>query len=84
MQLGVVEILGNLASLRLPFIGVLGFVNFLLFLYLLHYIFRSMRVVYGEGRSRTAVKFIAITLIYLVLLGVTMLAGLVYSMLQLA
>jgi hypothetical protein len=84
MQLGVVEILGNLASLRLPFIGVLGFVNFLLFLYLLHYIFRSMRVVYGEGRLETTLKFVAITLIYLVLLGVTMLAGMVYSMLQLA
>jgi hypothetical protein len=63
---------------------VLGLVNFLLFLYLLHYIFRSMRVVYGEGRLETTLKFVAITLIYLVLLGVTMLAGMVYSMLQLA
>lgn len=84
VQLGVVEILGNLAKLRIPFIGVLGLVNFLLFLYLLHYIFRSMRVVYGEGRLETTLKFVAITLIYLVLLGVTMLAGMVYSMLQLA
>jgi len=83
LQLSVVEILGNLANLRLPFVGLLGLVNFLLFLYLLYYIFRSMRVVYGEGRLRTTLKFIAVTIIYLVLLSATMLAGMVYSMLQL-
>jgi hypothetical protein len=43
-----------------------------------------MRVVYGEGRLQTSLKFAAIAVIYLVLLGLTMLAGLVYSMLQLA
>ena len=70
--------------LKVPFIGVLGFVNFLLFLYLFHYIYRSMRVVYGEGRVKTAVKFIALVSIYFLLLGVTMLAGLLYSVLSLS
>jgi hypothetical protein len=42
-----------------------------------------MRVVYGEGRTRTALKFVAISTLYFVLLGVTMFAGLTYSVLSL-
>jgi len=80
----VTQIVSAIASLKLPFIGVLGFVNFLLFLYLLHYIYRSMRVVYGEGRLKTAFKFIALASIYFLVLGITMMAGLVYSVLSLS
>ena len=80
----VTQIVSAIASLKLPFIGVLGFVNFLLFLYLLHYIYRSMRVVYGEGQLKTAFKFIALASIYFLVLGITMMAGLVYSVLSLS
>lgn len=80
----VTQIVSAIASLKLPFIGVLGFVNFLLFLYLLHYVYRSMRVVYGEGRLRTGFKFIALASIYFLVLGITMMAGLVYSVLSLS
>jgi hypothetical protein len=43
-----------------------------------------MRVVYGESRLRTLLKFTAVGTIYFVLLGVTMLAGFVYTALTLA
>jgi hypothetical protein len=78
------QIVSAIAVLKLPFIGVLGFINFLLFLYLFHYIYRSMRAVYGEGRARTAIKFTALVSIYFLLLGITMMAGLVYSVLSLS
>lgn len=55
-----------------------------LLLWLVWYLFRSMRVVYGEGRGRTLGKFLALGLLYLLLLGATMASGLLYSLLQLA
>jgi hypothetical protein len=78
------QVLSAGARLKLPFIGILGLVNFLLFLYLFYYIYRSMRVVYGEGRLKTAFKFIALVSIYFLLLGITMMAGLAYSVLSLS
>jgi hypothetical protein len=42
-----------------------------------------MRVVYGDGRALTAVKFVSIATIYFVLLGVTFAVGLVYTALSL-
>ncbi len=83
LLIGVSEILSAVSDLRIPFIGILGFVNFLLFVYLPYYVFRSMRIVYGEGRLKTTLKFLSIGTIYLLLLGVTMMAGLVYAMLTL-
>jgi hypothetical protein len=80
----VTQIVSAITQLQLPFIGVLGFVNFLLFIYLLYYIYRSMRVVYGEGRLKTTLKFIALVSVYFLLLGITMMAGLVYSVLSLS
>ena len=47
------------------------------------YLFRAMRVVYGNGRALTAFKFLAISLLYFVLLGVTFAAGMIYSILSL-
>jgi hypothetical protein len=84
LLLGVMEILGAFAALSAPFAAVSGLVNFLLFLYLSWYVFRSMRVVYGEGRLKTSLKFIVLVVIYFTLLGITMMAGLVYSMLSLS
>jgi hypothetical protein len=81
--LGIIEILNVTASLSAPFAAVSGLVNFLLVIYLSWYVFRSMRVVYGEARLKTSLKFFVLVLIYFTLLGITMLAGLVYSMLSL-
>ena len=83
LLIGVSEILSAISDMKFPFAGILGFVNFLLFVYLPYYVFRSMRVVYGEGRFKTTLKFMSIGTIYFVLLGVTMMAGLVYAMLTL-
>ena len=79
----VTTALNALSNLKFPLIGLLNFIMFLLFIYLIYYLFRSMRVVYGEGRLRTALKFIALGTIYFALLGVTMVAGLVYTALAL-
>jgi len=75
--------LNALATIRLPLFGLFSMLNFLLFMYLPYYVFRSMRVVYGEGRLKTGLKFSALLAIYLLLLGITMLAGLVYAALVL-
>jgi hypothetical protein len=80
----VSTILDAIMGLKLPFVGVLGFVNFLLYIYLFWYVYKSMRVVYGEGRFKTLLKYFTIATIYVVLLGVTMLAGLVYTMIGLS
>jgi hypothetical protein len=84
LLIAVTEIFSTIADLKIPYIGILGFVTFLLFVYLPYYVFRSMRVVYGEGRFKTTLKFLALGTIYFLLLGITMLAGLVYAMLTLA
>jgi hypothetical protein len=73
-----------LSTIDLPLFGLFGFITFLLFACLPYYVFRSMRVVYGEGRLKTSLKFAALAAIYFVLLGVTMLSGFVYSALALA
>jgi hypothetical protein len=84
LLIGVSQLLIALSDLTLPFSGVLGFVNFLLYVYLLWYVYRSMRVVYGEGRFKTLLKYFTIGALYVGLLAVTMLAGLVYTMLGLS
>jgi uncharacterized protein DUF3667/uncharacterized protein DUF4286 len=83
LLIGVMEIASAMAAIKLPLMGLFGFVNFLLLLYLPWYIFRSMRVVYGEGRLRTSFKFFMLVTIYFTLLGITIMAGLVYSVLSL-
>ena len=76
--------LGALSAIDLPMFGVFGFAEFLLFLYLPYYVYRSMRVVYGDGRWKTVSKLLAIGTIYFLLLGVTMLGGFIYTALSLA
>ncbi len=80
----VTQIIDALTNLKVPYIGAIGFLNLLLFGYLFYYVFRSMRVVYGEGRIRTTLKFTALLAIYFVLLFITMMAGLLYSVLSLS
>jgi hypothetical protein len=84
LLLGVVDILNALMVATLSLANASGFLNFLLFLYLSWYVFRAMRVVYGEGRLKTSLKFFVLAVIYFTLLGITMMAGLVYSMLSLS
>jgi hypothetical protein len=73
-----------LSTIELPLFGFFSFLTFILYAYLPYYVFRSMRVVYGESRLRTLLKFTALGTIYFILLGVTMLAGFVYTALALA
>ncbi len=84
LLLGVTSILIAISDLKFPLAGIPGFAAFILYCYLPYYVFRSMRVVYAEGRFKTLLKFAAISLIYFVLLGATMLAGLLYTMYQLS
>ncbi len=80
LLLGVTAILNEIAELQFPLASAIGFLMFALWCWLPWYVYRSMRVVYGNGRALTLLKFFAISLIYFVLLGVTMLAGLLYTM----
>jgi hypothetical protein len=74
----------TLSTIELPLFGFFSFLTFILYAYLPYYVFRSMRVVYGESRLRTLLKFTALATIYFILLGVTMVAGFVYTALALA
>jgi Protein of unknown function (DUF3667)/Domain of unknown function (DUF4286) len=80
LVLAVTAVLNEIAEFEFPLSGVLYFVMFLLWCWLPYYVYRSMRVVYGNGRALTLLKFFTISTIYFVLLGITMLAGLIYTM----
>ncbi len=84
LLIAVTQLLSAIAGLKVPLVGLLNLVSSLLYLYLIYYVFRSMRVVYAEGRLKTTLKFVALSSIYFVLLGITMLAGLAYAMLSLS
>jgi hypothetical protein len=84
LLIGSSQVLDVVSELKLPLVGVLDLVNFLLYVYLFWYVYRSMRVVYGEGRFKTLLKYFTIGTLYVVLLAVTMMAGLVYTMVGLA
>jgi hypothetical protein len=83
LTLSATAVINALMTLELPGIGLLGLVTFALILYLPWYVVRAMRVVYGDGRLRTDVKFAVMSVIYFSLLGVTMLGGLLYSAISL-
>ena len=84
LLLAATSILNAMPAVGLPLLGLPELAQFLLFAYLAYYLFRSMRIVYAEGRLVTAAKFTALTMIYFVLLGITMLAGFVYTALMLS
>lgn len=77
------SLVDTVIRLDVPGVGVLRILNLALMLYLPWYVYRAMRSVYGESRWRTAVKLAAIGSVYFVLLGFTMILGLVYSLLSL-
>lgn len=77
------SLVGALERSGVPGGSLLGVLTLLMVAYVPYYVFRAMRVVYGNGRALTFVKFAALGTIYFVLLGVTLLAGIVYSLLSL-
>jgi len=83
LLLSVKSVIDALMTVELPGVGLLGLVVLALMAYLPWYVFRAMRVVYGEGRLRTSLKFGAMSLTYFVLLAVTMLGGMLYSAMSL-
>jgi hypothetical protein len=84
LLLGFTAILNELAELEFPLAGVLNLVMFLLWCWMPWYVYRSMRVVYGNGRALTLLKFFTLSVIYFMLLGVTMMGGLLFTMYQIS
>jgi hypothetical protein len=83
LYLAASSLVGSLNRTGLPGTGLLGVVSAALTAYLAWYVYRAMRVVYGNGRLLTGLKYAAIGSIYFTLLGLTMAVGIVYSMLSL-
>jgi uncharacterized protein DUF3667 len=75
LVLGVVLLLGKLA----PDIPALGFA---IFLYFTWYAYRSMRVVYGQGRMLTVSKLALLAFFYLVFASLLLAATSIYSILM--
>ena len=83
LALTLLSVVAAIMRLDLPLVGVLDLVNLVMTFYIPYYVFRVMRTVYGESRARTAFKFAAISLLYFTLLVITVIVGVVYSMLSL-
>jgi hypothetical protein len=84
LLIGASQVLSAISALTVPLSDALDFVNFLLYVFLFWYVYKSMRVVYGEGRFKTLLKYFAIGTAYFLLLGVTVMAGLVYTIVGLS
>jgi hypothetical protein len=80
LLLAVTAILNEITELRFPGAGALKVVMFLLWCWLPYYVYRSMRVVYGNGRTLTLLKYFTISTIYFVLLFITMMGGLLFTL----
>jgi hypothetical protein len=77
------SLVNAVTQLELPLVGMLGALNVALMLCLPWYVYRAMRVVYGDGPRRTVAKMAAMGTGYFAVLGLTMAVALVYSMLSL-
>jgi hypothetical protein len=84
LLLAFTAILNEIAELDFPGSGVLKFIMFLMWCWLPYYVYRSMRVVYADGRFKTLLKFFTLSTIYFVVLGFTMLVGLVFTALSMS
>ncbi|MBM5812420.1 MAG: DUF4286 family protein [Gammaproteobacteria bacterium] len=78
------NLLDALALAAAPLAWLAELVSAAVLLWLAWYVFRSLRVVYGEGWWRTLAKFSALALLYLLLLGATMAGAMLYTLLRLA
>jgi len=83
LWLSATSVINTIATTGLPGMALFSLLTAVLMAYLPWYVFRAMRVVYGEGRWRTGLKFAVLSLLYFVLLGVTMLGGMLYTALSL-
>jgi Protein of unknown function (DUF3667) len=63
----------------IPSGALANFVTFVLIVYLLIYLYTSMRRVYGEGRARTLIKFSAVSVGYFICAACTVLLTGLYS-----
>ena len=77
------SLIGPLTRPDVPGGSLLGILSLLLVGYVPYYVYRTMRVVYGDSRLRTFAKFAALGTVYFTLLGITLLVGIVYSLLSL-
>ena len=77
------SLIGPLTRPDVPGGSLLGILGLLLVGYVPYYVYRTMRVVYGDSRLRTFAKFAALGTVYFNLLGITLLVGIVYSLLSL-
>ena len=59
--------------------GLGGLLTFAAFVYAAWYLFRSMRVVYGQGRALTLTKYLTLAVVYLVLGSILTALTFVYS-----
>ncbi len=82
LALTVGELFKGLGVLLPAVAGLLGFATAVLVMSLLWYFFRAMRVVYGQGRALTALKFAVTLVAYSVLLAVTAMGGIIYAALR--
>jgi hypothetical protein len=71
--------LGALAARWRPVEPLAGAATVAAWVYGTWYVFRALRVVYGEARGATAAKFLVLGLAYLVLLGATLAGTAVWS-----
>jgi hypothetical protein len=76
LVLGVVLLLGKFVP-HIPGVGLV------IFVYFTWYMYRSMRVVYGQGRALTASKLVLLAFFYLVLASLMLAATSIYSVLML-
>lgn len=83
LWLAAMTVLGAITALPVPLVGLLGILNVALVACLPWYVFRAMRVVYGDGGILTLLKMTVLGLVYFMLLGITMAFGVVYSILSL-
>jgi hypothetical protein len=74
-------VLATIALLEMiPVVGQhLGVVKFAAWLYMFWYLFRAMRVVYGQGRGLTVAKYLTIGFAYVIAAFVVLLLTALYS-----
>jgi hypothetical protein len=77
----LVVLLAGIASLLLPFAATL--IGWITTLYVVWYLYRSMRVMYGQGRLRTVAKLGVLAFMYLVVGSFMVMATTVYALMTL-
>jgi hypothetical protein len=67
-------------SLRIPLVGKhLGLLSGVIWLYVIYYMFRAMRVYYGQSRALTLGKYVAIGFAYICAAAIVLAGTALYS-----